>query len=210
MTGARPGVGRGRPGVILDRDGTIIVDHGYVGTVDRVELIAGAADAIASFNRAGIPVAVITNQSGVARGYYGLDGVQAVHDHLAARLADHGAHVDLFRFCPDHPDGTTAPFVRHSPDRKPAPGMALDVARILGLDLSSSWVVGDGPEDMGMAVAVGATGVFVGRPGVEHAGAWTFPDLASAAPMIVRRMRSAATVSGRSAGPAHAAPPARP
>ena len=62
-----------RPGILLDRDGTIIVDHGYVGSVDRVEFIDGAADAIATFNRAGIPVAVVTNQAGVARGLYGID-----------------------------------------------------------------------------------------------------------------------------------------
>jgi hypothetical protein len=61
-----------RPGVLLDRDGTIIVDHGYVGSIDRVDFIDGAAEAIASFNRAGLPVAVVTNQAGVARGFYGL------------------------------------------------------------------------------------------------------------------------------------------
>ena len=69
----------GRAGVLLDRDGTIIVDHGYVGTIDRVEFIGGAADAIAAFNHAGLPVAVVTNQAGVARGLYGLDDVARVH-----------------------------------------------------------------------------------------------------------------------------------
>src|SRR6266480_3262284 len=87
---------RPRPGILLDRDGTIIVDHGYVGSVDRVELIPGAAEAIARFNRAGIPVAVVTNQAGVARGLYGLDGVAEVHRYIAVRLAEHEAHVDLY------------------------------------------------------------------------------------------------------------------
>ena len=73
----------GRPGILLDRDGTIIVDHGYVGSIDRVDFIEGAADAIASFNRAGMPVAVVTNQAGVARGFYGLDDVSDVHRHIA-------------------------------------------------------------------------------------------------------------------------------
>ena len=68
-----------RPGILLDRDGTIIVDHGYVGSIDRVDFIDGAAEAIASFNRAGLPVAVVTNQAGVARGFYGLDDVAIVH-----------------------------------------------------------------------------------------------------------------------------------
>src|SRR5215472_8437335 len=85
-----------RPGILLDRDGTIIVDHGYVGSIDRVEFIEGSPEAIASFNRAGIPVAVVTNQAGVARGLYGIDDVADVHQYIAARLAEHGAHIDLF------------------------------------------------------------------------------------------------------------------
>src|SRR5215469_3986549 len=81
-----------RPGVLLDRDGTIIVDHGYVGSVDRVEFIDGSAAAIAEFNRAGIPVAVVTNQAGVARGLYGIEDVTQVHRYIAERLAEQDAH----------------------------------------------------------------------------------------------------------------------
>src|SRR5215472_828199 len=81
-----------RPGILLDRDGTIIVDHGYVGSVDRVEFIEGAAEAIASFNRAGIPVAVVTNQAGVARGLYGIEDVDRVHQYIAEHLAERDAH----------------------------------------------------------------------------------------------------------------------
>src|SRR5919199_5612030 len=110
-----------RAGVLLDRDGTIIVDHGYVGSIDRVELVPGSAEAIAAFNCADIPVAVITNQAGVARGYYGTDDVEKVHHHLATLLAEQDAHVDLYLFCPYHPDGTVATFARHSFDRKPEP-----------------------------------------------------------------------------------------
>ena len=94
-----------RPGILLDRDGTIIMDHGYVGSVDRVEFIDGAPDAIARFNRAGIPVAVVTNQAGVARGLYGVDDVARVHQHIEAHLARYGAHVDLILYCPYHPAG---------------------------------------------------------------------------------------------------------
>src|SRR5215469_13442275 len=72
-----------RPGILLDRDGTIIIDRGYVGTVDRVEFIDGSPEAIATFNRAGIPVAVVTNQAGVARGLYGIDDVTRVHHYIA-------------------------------------------------------------------------------------------------------------------------------
>lgn len=175
----------GRPGILLDRDGTIIVDRHYVGSIDDVELIEGSAEAIAAFNGAEIPVAVITNQAGVARGYYGVDDVEKVHHHIAERLADHGAHVDLFLFCPYHPEGTVAAFARQSPDRKPGPGMAIAAAEALNLDLASSWVVGDRPEDMGLAHAVGASGVFVGPGGYEDPDVWSFPDLASAAGFIL-------------------------
>ena len=115
---------RSRPGILLDRDGTIIVDHGYVGSVDRVEFIEGSPEAIARFNRAGIPVAVVTNQAGVARGLYGIDDVARVHQYIAERLAEHGAHIDLFLYCPYHPAGVVEAFARTSEDRKPRPGMA--------------------------------------------------------------------------------------
>ena len=143
---AHPGAGgtaMSRPGVLLDRDGTIIADHGYVGSVDRVEFLDGAIEAIAALNRAGIPVAVVTNQAGVARGYYGIEDVHQVHKHMIEELARHGAHVDLWLFCPYHPDGIVEAFARASADRKPGPGMALAAAEALGLDLAASWVVGD-------------------------------------------------------------------
>ena len=151
-----------RAGILLDRDGTIIVDHGYVGSVDRVEFIDGAAEAIARFNRAGIPVAVVTNQAGVARGLYGIDDVARVHQYIAEHLAEHGAHIDLFLFCPYHPDGVVEAFARASEDRKPRPGMAKAAAAALNLDLTASWVVGDRPEDIGLAEAVGASAIYLG------------------------------------------------
>lgn len=180
----------GRAGVLLDRDGTIIVDHGYVGSIDRVEFIPGAPEAIAAFNRAGVPVAVISNQSGVARGFYTLDDVEKVHRYITERLAEHEAHIDLFLFCPYHPEGTVGPFARRSFDRKPQPGMALAAAEALDLDLAASWVVGDRAEDMELAAAVGALGVFIGPDGADHDGIWAFPQLASAAAFILHRMRA--------------------
>lgn len=189
----RPGVLKApgshpRPGVLLDRDGTIIADHGYVGSVDRVEFIDGAAEAIAGFNRAGIPVAVVTNQAGVARGKYGLDDVARVHRYIADRLAAHGARIDLFVYCPYHPDGVVEAFARTSEDRKPRPGMARAAQAALRLDLTASWVVGDRPEDIGLAEAVGASAIYVG-PGIpDRPGVWSFPSLAAAAPFILERI----------------------
>ena len=105
-----------RAGILLDRDGTLIVDHGHVGSVDQVEFIAGAPQAIARFNRARVPVAVVTNQSGVARGFYGIDDVTRVHRHIAERLAEEGAHIDMFLCCPYHPSGIVEAFAR---ERRP-------------------------------------------------------------------------------------------
>ena len=177
-----------RPGILLDRDGTIIVDHGYVGSVDRVEFIAGAAEAIARFNRAGIPVAVVTNQAGVARGLYGIDDVALVHKYIAEHLSEHEAHIDLFLFSPYHPDGAVEAYARVSEERKPGPGMAEAAARELGLDLAASWVVGDRPEDLGLAEAIGASAVYLGTGGCERVGVYPFPSLAAAAPFILERI----------------------
>ncbi len=182
-----PAVGSG-PGILLDRDGTIIIDHGYVGSVDRVDFIDGAPEAIAAFNRAGLPVAIVTNQAGVARGYYGLDDVRLVHEYIAKRLAEHDAHIDLFLYCPYHPDGVVEAFARTSEDRKPGPGMAKAAANALGLDLAASWVVGDRPEDVGLAEAVGASAIYLGPDHREKPGVWSFPSLAAAAPFILERV----------------------
>ena len=178
---------RPRPGILLDRDGTIIIDHGYVGSVERVEIIEGAPEAIAQFNRANVPVAVVTNQAGVARGFYGIDDVLQVHQHIEKCLADHGAYVDLFVFCPYHPEGVVDAYARTSEDRKPGPGMANAARDALNLNLSSSWVVGDRLEDLGLAEAVGASAVFLG-PDPERPGAWAFPSLPDAASFILEQI----------------------
>jgi histidinol-phosphate phosphatase family protein len=187
LTTMATSTGAGRPGVLLDRDGTIIVDHGYVGSVERVELLAGAAEAIAKFNQAGIPVAVVTNQSGVARGYYGVEDVEAVHRYISQKLADLGAHIDLYLFCPYHPDGVVEAFARETHDRKPRPGMALAAAEALGLDLARSWVIGDRPEVMALAEAVGASAAWVGSGTFDKPGVHSFPGLAAAAPFVLSR-----------------------
>jgi D,D-heptose 1,7-bisphosphate phosphatase len=177
-----------RSGILLDRDGTIIVDHGYVGSVDRVEFIEGSPEAIATFNRANIPVAVVTNQAGVARGLYGVDDVDRVHQYIAECLATYGAHVDLFLYCPYHPEGVVKAFARSSEDRKPRPGMAKAAQAALSLDLTASWVIGDRPEDIGLAEAVGASAIYLGSDQCDLPGVWSLPNLAAAASFIMERV----------------------
>jgi D-sedoheptulose 7-phosphate isomerase/D-glycero-D-manno-heptose 1,7-bisphosphate phosphatase len=173
-----------RAGVLLDRDGTLIVDSGYVGSVDDVEFIPGSLQAVATLNAAGVPVAVVTNQSGVARGYFDLASVDQVHARIAEGLAEVGGHIDAWFFCPYHPDGVIPAFTRASADRKPAPGMALAAAAALDLDLRMSWVVGDSEVDVGLAHAVGARPILVG-PHDPRPDALTLPDLAGAVEVIL-------------------------
>ena len=173
---------------MLDRDGTIIVDYGYVGSIERVEIIEGAPEAIARLNRAGVPVAVVTNQAGVARGLYGIRDVEEVHRYIADLLALRGAHIDAFFYCPYHPDGTVAAYAHPSVDRKPMPGMARAAAEALNLDLTSSWVVGDRPEDIGLAEAVGASAIYLGPDGSVRPGVLSFPNLFLATDLILERM----------------------
>jgi histidinol-phosphate phosphatase family protein len=179
---------RSRAGILLDRDGTIIVDHGYVGSVERVEFIEGSVEAIAKFNQAGVPVAVVTNQAGVARGFYGIEDVAQVHHYIAEHLAEYGAYIDLFLYCPYHPAGVIEAFTCASEDRKPRPGMARAAEAALNLDLTVSWVLGDRPEDIGLAKAVGAAAVYLGTDGYQWPGVWSFPSLAAAAPFILERI----------------------
>ncbi len=197
---------KGRQGVLLDRDGTLIVDSGHVGSVDRVHFIDGAIEAVAALNRAGMPVAVVTNQAGVARGLYGIEDVQQVHKHMIAELARSDAHVDSWLFCPYHPDGSVEAFARFSADRKPGPGMALAAAEALNLDLSVSWVVGDDDADVGLARAVGARPLRIGvaagsKPGDVDVP--VFPDLATA---VAHILATEAGSSGPSQDPAQAFP----
>jgi D-sedoheptulose 7-phosphate isomerase/D-glycero-D-manno-heptose 1,7-bisphosphate phosphatase len=179
---------RPRPGVLLDRDGTIIIDHGHVGSLDRVEFIPGAPEAIATFNRASLPVAVVTNQAGVAKGLYGIGEVAQVHQYIAEHLAGYGAHIDAFLYCPYHPAGVVEAFARPSEDRKPRPGMAKAAAAMLNLDLKVSWVVGDRLEDVGLAEAVGASAIYLGAVNCQRPGVWSFPSLAAAAPFILEHI----------------------
>jgi D-sedoheptulose 7-phosphate isomerase/D-glycero-D-manno-heptose 1,7-bisphosphate phosphatase len=173
-----------RAGVLLDRDGTLIVDSGYVGSVSDVHFLPGALEAVAALNAAGIPVAVVTNQAGVARGYFDLAAVEAVHAHIDSALAEVGGHVDQWLYCPYHPDGVVPAFTRASSDRKPAPGMALAAAAALDLDLHASWVVGDADTDVLLAHAVGARPIRVGAPDARP-HVVSVPDLACAVEVIL-------------------------
>lgn len=148
-----------RPALFLDRDGVLIADTGYVGRAEDVQMLEGVAAAIARCNAAEIPVVVVTNQSGIARGHYDWDGFRAVQATVAAHLAAADAHLDAVFACAYHADGLPGPLrVRNHPWRKPNPGMILAAADRMNLDLTRSWIVGDRAHDLAAGAAAGLCG----------------------------------------------------
>jgi D-glycero-D-manno-heptose 1,7-bisphosphate phosphatase len=165
--------------VFLDRDGTLIEEVGYLDRVDRVELYPWSIDAVRLLNRAGLRVIVVTNQSGIARGFFTEAIVDDVHAHISALLAEGGAYVDAYYYCPHHPQGHRAGYTHVCDCRKPARGLVDRAARELAVDPQRSFVVGDRWLDVRLARTVGARGVLV-RTGYGRAEeAKPVPDVAA-------------------------------
>ena len=147
----------GRPALFLDRDGTINVDTGYPDDPAAMVLRGQIAPVIEAANRRGVPVVVVTNQSGIARGYFGWDAFARVNRRVLDLLAEQDVFVDMVLACAYHEAGTGALAIPDHPMRKPNPGMLLEAGRRLGLDLKRSLIVGDKPADMEAAQRAGLT-----------------------------------------------------
>lgn len=140
----------------LDRDNTIIENDGDLGDPSKVVLIQGAASAIASLRGLGYKIVVITNQGGVARGKYGEADVEAMHRRINEILHEtSNTKIDRFYYCPYHPEGTVEKYRREHPWRKPQPGMFLQAAKDMEIDLSQSWTIGDMMRDVEAGAAAG-------------------------------------------------------
>jgi D-glycero-D-manno-heptose 1,7-bisphosphate phosphatase len=145
--------------VFLDRDGVLNVDHGYVHRPEQLEWIEGAPESVRMLNEAGYYVLVITNQSGVARGFFDEAAVKSFHTHMQNVLAAKGAHVDAFYYCPHHPEGTVKAFAMACACRKPRTGMLERAAREWPIDMSGSLLIGDKDDDMAAAAAFKVRGI---------------------------------------------------
>jgi D-glycero-D-manno-heptose 1,7-bisphosphate phosphatase len=173
----------GRPAVFIDRDGTISEEVGYVNHVSRYRVFPFAAEAVRALNEAGRLAVLVTNQAGVARGYFKEEMVGAVHGVLAAELGRGGARLDAVYYCPHHPSVGEPPYRLDCDCRKPRPGLIRRAAAELGVDLARSWMVGDRYSDTELARNASVRAAFVltgyGRGELEHqSGAWARrPDL---------------------------------
>lgn len=147
----------GRKALFVDRDGVVNEDRGYVHRAEDFVVLPGVIDALRLAREFGYLVVVVTNQAGIARGYYGLEAVDELHRHMVALFASQGVSVDGIYICPHHVMGIMPEYAVACECRKPRPGMILRAARDLDVDVAESLLVGDKPSDIeaGLAACVG-------------------------------------------------------
>ena len=147
--------------VFLDRDGTINEEMGYVNHLDRFVLLPRVGQAIRLLNENGLKAVVVTNQSGVARGYFPESLVHQIHHKMRDLLKIEGAQIDGIYYCPHHPEAGNPPYRQKCRCRKPAPGLVEEAVRDLDIDCSKSYVIGDRGLDIEFAHQIGAKGILV-------------------------------------------------
>ena len=177
MGGERDGQMARTPAIFLDRDGTISDEVGYINHLSRLRVFPWSGEAIHKLNLTGWPVVVVTNQSGVERGYFTERLVRQVHKKISSELAAHDARIDAYYYCPHHPSGRVAAYRKDCQCRKPSPGMVMEATQEFHIDLPASYVVGDSYRDMQLGFNAGTRTILVmtgyGRGEYEyHRSAW--------------------------------------
>ena len=191
----------GRRAIIMDRDGTVCEEVGYVNHVDRVKLLPRSAEAIRTANEAGFQTVVVTNQAGVARGYFAESLIDEAHDRVRELLSKDGARLDGIYYCPHHPEVGQGAYRKSCSCRKPSTGMLERARDEMGIDLGASYMVGDTVKDIEAGHRAGATTVLVltgyGKGELEYQShAWTVhpqhvaTDLLDAVSWILEREAS--------------------
>ena len=166
-----------RPALFLDRDGVINVDQSYVFSREDFEWVDGAKAVIRCFNDMGWWVFVVTNQSGIARGYYTEEQMQALHDWMSAELGATGAHIDRIYHCPFHEDGVIPRYTRDSYDRKPQPGMLIRAMTDFPVIKERSFLIGDKQADLDAAKAAGVRGFLFTGGDLAAFADWALADM---------------------------------
>jgi D,D-heptose 1,7-bisphosphate phosphatase len=147
--------------IFLDRDDTLVEDPGYINNPDQVKLLEGVPEALSELKAMGYKLVVVSNQSGVARGIVTEEVLGQIHKRLEQLLAREGVSLDRIYYCPYHPEGVIPKYRRDSDHRKPNPGMLLDAAKDMDIDLMESWMVGNGPRDVETGVRAGCRTILV-------------------------------------------------
>lgn len=150
-----------RPAVFLDRDGTINEQRGYINHISRFVLLPGTAEAVRLLNEHGFLAIIVTNQSGVARGYFPIELVNEVHEHLKELLRKEGAYVDGIFFCPHYHRGEVGEYTIECNCRKPRPGLIEKARENLDIDMAGSYLIGDRVSDIELAKRCNLKGVLV-------------------------------------------------
>ncbi|MDP8955529.1 MAG: HAD family hydrolase [Actinomycetota bacterium] len=197
-----------RPGaVFLDKDGTLVENLPYNADPAKMRLSPGAAEGIRLIHQAGLRLFVVSNQSGVARGHFPEEALAGVEARLRELMADAGARLAGFYYCPHHAEGRVAKYSVACDCRKPGPGMVLNAARDHAIDLSKSWLVGDILDDVEAGRRAGCRTILVDnghetewKTGDDRTPDHTAPDLAEAARIILSASEPAAAAAGDGSG----------
>ncbi len=147
--------------VFLDRDGTIIEEMGYINHFSRIRPLPKAVEAIKMFKKAGFKVIVVTNQSGVAKGYFSEQELINMNNYMVDQFAKQGAQIDALYYCPHHPQAVVPQYRLDCDCRKPGTGMILKAKQEHGVDLQRSWIIGDRESDIKLAETLNIHNAFV-------------------------------------------------